>query len=511
MGIEERITPDARDPRQLAEFKAGVFAKIRVRRGKGEDVPYTPHYGQMLMHFPESEWEYVHPVTNVKTIHEPEDPWIYWVNPSGRRSGKTISASADATFELGLPGTQTWIVAPNYELTDRVFEYVYDWVVRQQIYGAGSVVKSSKTKDQRYIEMAWGSFVKGKSADSPDSLVGEQLDLLIMDEAARMAEKIWLENLEPTLIDRKGRVIFTSTPRGVNWFAKYYNRGLHPDTQSRGWRCHRTRTVDNPFIDEEWLNQKRYETPEDVWAQEYEGDFSSMAGLIWPDFEAQMSPKGHLFDPKGMVFDSSYTYYRAVDVGSIHPTACVWGAVDKEGNVWVYREYEEQNVVHEIHAESIAALTAEKIALTYISPDAARRSLLKNNSPEDRLCALDLYRRAGVYARKASDNVSAGISEVARYLRATLEDRSTHPKLYISKNCQKLTAALQSYSRMELQTSREIDAPDRPRKFNDHLPDALRYLLAGKPMYRAYWEEEQEMYHEPQTRGSNFASVPMYD
>lgn len=509
MGTQEAFTADARDAKQLAAFKAGVFSRIRVRRGKEGLVPYTPHYGQMLMHFPTIEWEYEDPLTGKIIRHKPEDEWFYWVNPSGRRSGKTISAAAEVTYELGLPNTQTWIVAPNYELTDRVFEYVYDWVVRQQIYGKGSVVKASKTKDQRYIEMAWGSFAKGKSADSPDSLVGEQLDLLVLDEAARIAEKIWIENLEPTLIDRKGRAIFPSTPRGVNWFAKLYDRGQHPDTKRLGWRSHRVRTVDNPFIDAEWVKQKRYVTPDDVWKQEYEGDFTSMAGLIWPDFEARMYPDGHLFDPKELPMDRTFSYYRAIDVGSIHPTACVWAAVDKDNNVFIYREYEEQNVVHELHAEAIAGLTAEDIAVTYISPDAARRSLLKS-SPEDRLCALDIYRRAGVYARKASDNVSAGISEVARYLRATLEDRSEHPRLLISKDCVRLIDAIRSYSRAEVYSSREIDPPDRPRKFNDHLPDALRYLLAATPRWRSFWTEEYEEEPARPVRHDGFASVPVY-
>ena len=489
MGSQAPFSADARDQGQLEQFKALVLSRIKVRRGKEGLVPYAPHYGQMRIHFPNGEWPYIDSSGNEAT-HTPETPWMYFVAPWGRRSGKTIGAAAEVTFEMGLPDTQTWIVAPNYELTDRVFEYVYEWLVRQQIYGLGSVVKASKTKDQRYIEMAWGSFVKGKSADSPDSLVGEQLDLVIMDEAARIAEKIWLENLEPTTIDRRGRVIFISTPQGMNWFGKYFNRGLHPDKMKRGWRSLNFKTTDNPFIDSDWLEQKRFETPDDVWGQEYEGNFTVKAGLIYPDFNATMFPDGHLFDPKDLKFNEHYTYYRGIDVGAVHPTACVWGAVDKDDNVYVFREYEEQDVVHETHAEAISALSAEDVTVTYISPDSSRRSLLQNRSPEDRLSALDIYRRSGVYARKASDNWSAGVGTVARYLRATKEDRARHPKLLISKNCQKLIESLQTYSRVSVTSAREIDPPDKPRKFNDHLPDALRYLLAGRPRWRSAWMEE---------------------
>lgn len=508
MGVEAEFTPDPRDPEQLEKYKAGIFSRLRVKRGKEGYVPYTPHFGQMLIHFPTSAWPYDDPVTKKTYTHYPEAPWTYFVAPWGRRSGKTIGAAAEVVAELGLPSTQTWIVAPNYELTDRVFDYVYDWVVRQKVFGDGAVKKASRTKDNRYIEMVWGSWVKGKSADSPDSLVGEQLDLVIMDEAARIAEKIWTENLEPTTIDRKGRVIFISTPQGMNWFAKYYNRGKHPDKQRLGWRSVNFKTTHNPFIDSSWLEQKRYVTADDVWGQEYEGDFTVKAGLIFPDFKPRMYPDGHLYNPSDMEMDNHLTYYRGIDVGAVHPTACVWAAVNKDNDVYIFREYEESDVVHETHAEAIAALTAEDIAVSYISPDAARRSLLRNSSPEDRLCALDIYRRSGVYARKASDNWAAGVATVARYMRATMEDRAQHPKILISKECPKLIEALQTYSRAELSTSREIDAPDKPRKFNDHLPDALRYLLALKPSWRAFWMEEEVEDRPPVQDG--FPSVPVY-
>lgn len=448
-------------------------------------------------------------------VHFPEKPWHYICCPWGRRSGKTLAAAVEIVVELGLPETRTWIVAPNYELTDRVFDYVYDWVVRRDIFrdifGEGSVAKASKTKDQRYIEMRWGSFVKGKSADSPDSLVGDQLDLIVFDECARVHEGIWLENLEPTTIDRKGRVIFISTPRGLNWFWKYYQRGLSPDTQEKGWSCVQFKTAENPWVDNEWLRSKQMETPEAVWEQEYEGSFTSQSGLVWPDFRDMPFPDGHVFNPAEVEFDNTFTYYRAIDIGWRHPTACLWGAVDRDNNVWIYREYEEQNVVHEVHAEAIAALTAEKVAVTYISPDAKRKNpMLRKGSPEDKLCALDIYRRAGVYAKPASDNVNAGIATVAKYLRSTLQDSSQHPKLLISKECPRLKRALQNYIFHEIQTSKSVDAPDRPRKYKDDLPDAFRYLLAPSPRYRAFWLEDLEMEPEMPMRREGVASVPYY-
>lgn len=478
------------DPRELAKYKAFLLSKILVDQGDDKAVPYEPHDGQMQVHFPDTPWRYI---------------CLSW----GRRTGKTLSAAIEIVYELGLPKTRTWIVAPNYELTDRVFDYVYEWVVRQRIFGSGSVKKASRTKDQRYIEMAWGSFVRGKSADSPDSLVGDQLDLVVFDECARCTEHIWTENLEPTTIDRKGRVMFISTPRGYNWFQDYFERGLTQDTIDKGWKSIQMRTIDNPHHDEEWVVSKRAETPTDVWEQEYEGKFTSYSGLVWPDYKDHIYPDGHLFDPSEYDFSSNYTIYRAIDVGWRHPTACLWLAVDRESNVYLFREYEKQNVVHEVHAQAINALSAEPVACTWISPDAARRNPL-TASESHKLSALDIYRRAGIYALPASNSVNPGISEVARYLRSTREVKSAHPRVLISKELLGLRKSLRSYVFQEVQSKRDIDAPDKPRKYKDDLVDAFRYALAAKPRFQAFWLEDEYIEPPSQPRASGMATVPYY-
>lgn len=405
--------------------------------------------------------------------------WRYAVLDWGRRTGKTICAAAEVVAELGLPDRRVWIVAPNYELTDRVFEYVYKWIVLDGCFGRDAVVKASKTQSNRYIELKWGSFVKGKSAEAPDSLVGDQLDLVVMDEAARISEMIWLENLEPTTIDRKGRAMFISTPRGKNWFYNYFQRGLGAETKAKGWISSQFKTADNPFTDRAWLESKRTETPDLVWKREYEASFDDWGGLVFPEFRATL--KGHLYDPAVTILPDSYTVYRGIDIGFRLPTACVWGKVDSSNNVWIYREYEEANLNHDDHVQNINALSPEPVYQTYISPDAARK--FGTSAMSDRNSPLAIYRAGGVYARQADDNINPGLSVVARYLRASLEKNPDHPKLFISVACPKLIKSLEEYQFLEVNNRTELDQPDKPRKKDDHLPDALRYLLTARPRY----------------------------
>jgi len=159
---------------------------------------------------------------------------------------------------------------------------------------------------------------------------------------------------------------------------------------------------------------------------------------------------------------------------------CVWGRVSRQGDVYIFREYEEANLNHDDHVQNINALSPEPVYQTYISPDAARKfgtSMADRNSP------LAIYRAGGIYARQADDNINPGLSVVARYLRATLEKNPDHPRLFISIACPKLIKSLEDYQFLEVNNRTELDQPDKPRKKDDHLPDALRYLLTARPRY----------------------------
>ena len=466
---------DFTDRKQLTLYKQILFSNLKVRIKK-EEISYldglAEHPGQKFVHFTD---------------------WRYMVLDWGRRTGKTICAAAEIVAELGLPDRKIWIVAPNYELTDRVFEWVYKWVVLDGVLGKENVKKASKSKDMRYIEMVWGSMVRGKSAEAPDSLVGEQLDLVVMDECARFAELIWLENLEPTTIDREGRAMFISTPRGKNWFYEYFQRGENEETMDKGWKSSNFWTEHNPFVNVQWLKTKRAQTPEIIWRREYEGSFEDFGGRIYPDFKAWLhTDGGHLFDPQEEPVGKDWTTYRGIDIGFRLPTACVWGKVDTEGNIWIFREYEEANAIHEDHAENINARSPEPVYQTYISPDAARRfgDGSEYNSP------LKVYQRAGIYARQAIDDFGPGVSLVSRYLRATLEENPDHPKLYISTACPLLIKHLENYQYHEIQNRQDLDQPEKPRKKDDHLPDALRYLLTARPRYLREWRDRDEIHYE---------------
>jgi phage FluMu gp28-like protein len=126
-------------------------------------------------------------------------------------------------FAYEHPKSLIWWVAPTYS-------QAIDIGLRTiRNLGAGLVKKTSEAGTNPHIEFDNGSRVEFKSADRPDTLRGYSLDLLIVDEAGYVKDKVWSDVLRPTLVDRNGHAIIIGTPKGKNWFYKLYCQGINKE------------------------------------------------------------------------------------------------------------------------------------------------------------------------------------------------------------------------------------------------------------------------------------------
>lgn len=201
-----------------------------------------------------------------------DDPSRYRIVACGRRWGKTEMSAHEAVRYLGEPGRLVWWVAPTYDIADIGYRTVEDALPDPLI----AEVKRTKPKA---IDCANGSRISFRSADREDSLRGEGLDLLILDEAAMIPERAWSSELRPTLSDTRGDMIAISTPKGRGWFYRWFQRGAsddHPNTAS--WQ---QPTSANPHIPAGEVDDAREETPGRVFEQEYLAEFIDESGGVF--------------------------------------------------------------------------------------------------------------------------------------------------------------------------------------------------------------------------------------
>ena len=222
-----------------------------------EDLGYKPHPGQAKVHASRAPRR---------------------ILATGVRYGKTICAAMEGLASAMEPKERStgWVVAPTYDLAEKVF--------RELVYISGSHLKhrilSLKENEKKLLlrNMSGGvSEIRGKSADNPVSLLGEGLDWVIVDEAARLKPSIWEGHLTQRLIDKKGWALLISTPKGKGYFYDLFRRGQGSDPDYESWN---SPSRENPYLDEKLIEAERARLPERVFRQEFEAEFLEGAGQV---------------------------------------------------------------------------------------------------------------------------------------------------------------------------------------------------------------------------------------
>lgn len=196
----------------------------------------------------------------------------------GRRFGKTVFAgNVVVKTAFSKPNSMSWIVSPRYSQTMIMWRKVNKLIPKEYI--------TDSSKGDFWIELENGSMVFAKSADNPDSLVGEGLDLCVLDEAARVKPEAWEVSLQPTLLDSDGDAILLSTPKGKNWFYTEYLKGLNKDDFPEYQSFHFT-SYDNPFLDPKLIDRKKKTMPWLMFKQEILAEFVDDGGEVFSGIDA---------------------------------------------------------------------------------------------------------------------------------------------------------------------------------------------------------------------------------
>jgi hypothetical protein len=127
-------------------------------------------------------------------------------------------------------------------------------------------------------EFRWfnGSSLRLFSLDNPSGILGRGFDLIVVDEAAEVADEVWTRVLRPCLSDTNGRGIFISTPlfRSGFFFELFHSQA--PDTES-----FHIPSSKNPFLAPGELEAVKRELPSTIYRQQFEAEFLTDGGSVF--------------------------------------------------------------------------------------------------------------------------------------------------------------------------------------------------------------------------------------
>lgn len=388
------------------------------------EIDYSPYYKQEQIH---------------------NDSHRYKVIVAGRRAGKTTMAVNEIIKRaLQTEGEQIWYIAPTYRQAKLIA-----WRMLKQFLPREAVLKWNET--ELTAELKNKSIISLKGAENEDGLRGVYLTFVVLDEYADFKEHVWTEIVRPMLTDKMGEAMFIGTPKGYNHFYDTFMKEAQDDDY-KSWKL---KSVDNPHLPKEDIKKAKLELPEDVYAQEFEGEFKKYTGLVYPEFEREKHAEdiniNFFRDNRGQ-----YNFYRTIDFGTHNPTAVLFIATDGEKH-WVFDEIYQSNIAFQDLAEIIKAKSAGiSFVTTYRDPSALQMGLELS--------------RYGIETTPALNEVEAGITKVRTFLK--------DDKILVAKHCQNLLYEFENYKYAEVKE----DKADKSKnsvvfKKNDHALDALRYYF----------------------------------
>jgi Terminase large subunit, T4likevirus-type, N-terminal len=194
---------------------------------------------------------------------------------AGRRFGKTYLANVELFRAASGPGRKAWYVAPTYRQAKRIA-----WAPLKEL--TRPYWASKPQESDLRIELQGGGTIALRGADSYDSLRGEGLDFVVLDEYASMAPAAWNQVLRPALADRKGGALFIGTPRGFNHFYDLYEGAQNqPD-----WATFHFSTEEGGNVAPDELQSAARELDERVYRQEFRASFENLtSGRVYYAFD----------------------------------------------------------------------------------------------------------------------------------------------------------------------------------------------------------------------------------
>ena len=380
---------------------------------------------------------------------------------AGSRYGKSFSGAMEVLEDIMKPNTRGWIVGPRYEQPSKEFRYIYDsMVVKMGFRPKRELNIHYSTPGPQVLIFPWGSEVFTKSAENPESLLGEEVDWIILSEASRLDEKIFDGYLRARLGSRQGRVIIPTTPHGYNWvYKRFYIPSQEGDKQ---YWSKIVSVLENANFSREEYNRAKAELPEDIFREQYDGEFVAQTGLIYKRFMRQRNVIEPFEIPK------SWARYAAIDPHPSTPAAILWLAIDTHGTHYIYDEMFIPDLTIPEISDRIRAKEGKNIPKKrLIDPNAKYIDKLRGQTTSVQM----QFRKNGIACTEANNKFESGYYKINELLtpQPVYGDKDKKvPKLLVFNTCKETI--------FEFETCNwENESKD------NHLLDDLKYIINDNP------------------------------
>ena len=384
------------------------------------------------------------------------------VNVQGRRSGKSYSAAKEVLPYLLVPNNRCWVVAPTLDLANKIVREIQLDVVRNL--KLPIAFKKEVSGSLHYMKLAGlNSELSAKSADRPETLVGDGVDVLIVEEAAKIRRIVWEQYLRPTLADKQGWALFTTTPEGYNWIYELWQRGKSEDFPD--WDSWQHPSWQSPYFKDDIDELKKTLTRE-TFEQEFGAQFTSFSGRVFP-YDRTIHTKKLKYNP-------NLPTYVGIDFG-YRTSAAGWFQVDQshdKDKVYMIDEVWEENIKTEDFADKVRS---KNYPVVRFFGDPAGGGVQAQSGIGD----IEIFKKKGIRVDFRRDKVSRNIANGITHMRTWFEDASGNAHFYVDKRCERFISSFENYRYPEKKKDQRLKEEPLKDGLNDHACDATRYFFVN--------------------------------
>lgn len=303
-------------------------------------------------------------------------------------------------------------------------------------------------------------------AERTEKILGNEYITVFLNEATQLSYEtvqMAITRLAQKVPDAKGKIatpklILDCNPRGPRHWLHYVGvRHIDPESEkpladAAKWARLSWSAYDNrENLPAEYLAALEA-LPEIMRDRMLNGIWRDNEGAVYTEFDEDM----HVLDP--FEIPSDWKRLRAIDFGYTNPFVCLWGALDNDNRLYIYREIYKANTRTSEHAANIKAMSgSENYFVSVADHDASKRAELDN---------------AGIKTQAAFKDVILGIQSVKNRL---VQQGDSKPRLFFFRDLKHILSEMYDYR--WAQGSGRANMKEEPLKLNDHAMDALRYMV----------------------------------
>jgi phage terminase large subunit len=328
-----------------------------------------------------------------------------------------------------------------------------------------------------------------RQLEEPDKLRSLNLSGFYIDESSQVSEAAFML-LQGRLRGaglRKG--FLTTNPNGHDWQYHWFVKQdfFKKEEAKKNFALIKAPSTENVHLPDGYVQNMMDAWSEDRVRREIYGDFDSFEGQVYSEFRRDV----HVIQP--FKIPDEWTKVIGIDHGLRNPACWLWGAVDYDDNVYIYREfYQREWLIEQIckgnrdaNLPGVIQMMKdpgtgklEKIEQARIDPSTKARRGTTGGSDWD---AYLEHLPEGFPLMPANNEKTAGIDRVKTFLKQN--PKTGKPRLFIFNTCTNLTEEMSKYRYKELLANQQgkQNEKEEPMKVDDHAMDALRYLIMSRP------------------------------